>query len=79
EWPLNKIIATWKTYTGKRIRGWKQRIDAEELKNCQDSAWRSRKGQDGAWRSRKGQDGAWRSRKGQDGAWRSRDERSSWA
>ncbi len=71
EWPLNKIVATWKTYTGKRIREWKRRMDEEKLKESQDGAWRSEEGQDGTWRSRKSQGGTWRSEEGQDGAWRS--------
>jgi REP element-mobilizing transposase RayT len=73
EWPLNKIIATWKTYTGKKIREWKQRGDVGELKKSQGGVWRSQKGQDGTWRSQKGQDGTWRSKESQDGAWRSKE------
>ncbi|MBS3780372.1 MAG: transposase [Desulfovermiculus sp.] len=65
EWPLNKIVATWKTYTGKRIREWKRRMDEEKLKESQYCAWRSEEGQGGTWRSgEKGQDGTWRSGEG---------------
>jgi REP element-mobilizing transposase RayT len=73
EWPLHKTIATWKTYTGKKIREWKQRGDVGELKKSQGGVWRSQKGQDGTWRSQKGQDGTWRSKESQDGAWRSKE------
>ena len=68
-WSVPKIVATWKAYSGRRIRDWLVgRGEKAEEGKSQAGAWRSEEEscQAGAWRSKEG--------RGHGSAWRSEEE-----